>query len=59
MIPYIDYSKCEVCGACVELYPMFFEMRDGRVWIINYESFVDGVHGAIIFSCPFRAITIE
>lgn len=59
MIPYIDYSKCEGCGACAELYPMFFEMRDGRAWIINYESFIEGEHGTIIFSCPFRAITIE
>ncbi|MFI5296399.1 MAG: ferredoxin [Thermodesulfovibrionales bacterium] len=59
MIPYIDYSKCEGCGACAELYPLFFEMRDDRAWVINYEKFVFDEHKDVVYSCPFRAITIE
>lgn len=57
MIPYIDYSKCAGCGACAELYPLFFEMRDGRAWVINHEKFVFEEHKDVVYSCPFRAIT--
>ena len=59
MIPYIDYSKCEGCGACAALYPLFFEMRDDRAWVINYEKFVFGENKDVAYCCPFRAITIE
>lgn len=59
MIPYIDYSQCEGCGACAELYPLFFVMRDDRAWVINYEKFVYEEHKDVVFCCPFRAITIE
>ena len=57
MIPYIDYSKCAGCGACAELYPLFFEMRDGRAWVINHKKFVVEEHKDVVYSCPFRAIT--
>jgi ferredoxin len=59
LIPYIDYSKCEGCGACAGFYPLFFEMRDDRAWVINYEKFVFEEHKDVVYSCPFRAITIE
>ncbi|MDA8434092.1 MAG: ferredoxin [Nitrospiraceae bacterium] len=59
MIPYIDYSRCEGCEACAALYPLFFEMRDGRAWVIHSEMFVAGEHKDVVFSCPFRAITVE
>ncbi len=59
LIPYIDYSLCVGCGACAELFPVFFEMRDGRPWVINHEIFVAEEHGKVIYCCPFRAISIE
>ncbi|MEJ2682777.1 MAG: ferredoxin [Candidatus Sulfobium sp.] len=58
-IPYIDYSLCVGCGACTEIYPMFFEMRDGRPWVIRHEMFLVEKHRGVVQSCPFRAITIE
>jgi ferredoxin len=59
MIPFIDYSLCEGCGACAEVYPIFFEMRDEKAWFINYEKFVYEEHRNIINVCPFRAIRLE
>ena len=59
MILYIDYSKCEGCGACAALYPLFFEMRDDRAWVINYEKFVFGEYKDVLYCCPFREITVE
>lgn len=59
MIPYIDYSLCTGCGACAELYPMFFEMREGRPWVIHYELFIYEENGGVLRCCPFRAISVE
>jgi len=59
LIPYIDYSLCEGCGACAEIYPMFFMMKNDLPWLINHEKFVYEEHKAIPNCCPFRAIKIE
>jgi ferredoxin len=59
LIPYIDYSLCVSCGACAEIYPLFFEMRDGRPWVIHYELFIVEEHRGVVNCCPFRAITLE
>lgn len=59
MIPYIDYSVCTGCGACAELYPLFFVIRDDKAWVINHEKFVSGEHNGVLYACPFGAITIE
>lgn len=59
MIPYIDYSKCSGCGACAELYPLFFMMRDEKAWVINHEDFIFEEHKGVLYCCPFGAITIE
>jgi len=59
MIPYIDYSSCTGCGACAALYPEFFVMRDEKPWFINYEAFSVEIHKKVIFSCPFRAISLS
>jgi ferredoxin len=58
LIPYIDYSLCVGCGACAELYPLFFVIRDDRVWVTNHELFVVERDGKVIYSCPFGAITL-
>ena len=58
MIPYIDYSLCVGCGACAELYPRFFVIREDRVWVTNHELFVAERDGKVVFCCPFGAITV-
>ncbi len=59
MIPYIDYSLCEACGTCAELYPQFFEMKNGLPWVINHEKFDSEEHKGVLGCCPFWAIRIE
>ena len=59
MLPTIDYSLCVGCGACAELYPQFFEIRDDKAWFINYEQFIMEQHKGVLGCCPFRAISIE
>ncbi|MGE5237455.1 MAG: ferredoxin [Chloroflexota bacterium] len=59
MIPFVDYSKCEGCEACAELYPEFFVMKDDRAWVVNYELFVVETHAKVVYACPYGAITIE
>lgn len=56
---YIDYSLCEKCGACAEIYPLFFVMKDDLPWFINHDKFNPKEHGDIPKCCPFRAIVIE
>ncbi|HXX57433.1 MAG TPA: ferredoxin [Thermodesulfovibrionales bacterium] len=59
VIPYVDYSLCVGCGACAELYPLFFVMRDGKAWIMNHDKFVTEEHRNLIYCCPFGALTVE
>ncbi len=59
MVPQIDYSACEGCGACAEHYPLFFAMRDDKAWVINYEQFSHDEHEGVLYCCPYGAITIE
>jgi len=47
------------CGACAEIHPSFFIIRDEKAWLLNHEQFIPEEHGDLVFSCPFRAITIE
>jgi ferredoxin len=59
MIPYVDYGLCVGCGACASLYPQFFEMRDEKAWVINYEKFIYEENKGVAAACPFGAITVE
>jgi ferredoxin len=59
LLPTIDYSLCAGCGACAELYPQFFEIRDDKAWFINHEQFIMDKHKGVVGCCPFRAISIE
>jgi ferredoxin len=55
----IDYSLCQGCGGCAEAYPMFFEMRDDKAWVINADKFKAEEHKDILLVCPYYAISIE
>jgi len=58
LIPYIDYSLCVGCGACAEIYPLFFVMNNDLPWLINHEKFILEEHRNVPNCCPFRAITL-
>jgi ferredoxin len=55
----IDYGLCAGCGACAEMYPLFFEIRDEKAWIVNYEKFSVEEYRRNPVICPYRAIIIE
>jgi len=55
----IDYGLCAGCGACAEMYPRFFEIRDEKAWIINYDQFRVDEYQRNPVICPYRAIIIE
>lgn len=58
VLPYIDYSLCTGCGACVEAYPEMFELREGQAWLINHELFSIKSHDGIVDICSFGAISL-
>lgn len=55
----IDYSLCEGCGGCAEAFPLFFEMRDDKAWVINSEKFVLEQNPGVLTICPYYAISVE
>jgi len=59
LIPYIDYSLCTGCGACAEVYPVLFVMRDEKAWLINYDKFSPEEYPKVVYVCPFGAIKVE
>ncbi len=59
MVPNIDYSLCQGCGGCADAYPMFFEMRDDKAWVINADKFNVDEHKGVLTVCPYYAISIE
>jgi ferredoxin len=59
VIPNVDFGLCVGCGACAALYPLFFEMRDEKAWVINHEKFIYEENKGVVGACPFGAITIE
>ncbi len=58
MVLNIDYSLCRGCGGCADAYPMFFEMRDDRAWVINAGTFSSEVYKDIRRVCPYYAIAV-
>ena len=55
----IDYALCQGCGGCSEAYPLFFELRDDKAWIINPEKFTAKDKDGVLHVCPYYAITVE
>jgi ferredoxin len=55
----IDYSLCQGCGGCSDMYPQYFEFRDERAWVINADKLKTEEHDAILHVCPYYAILIE
>jgi ferredoxin len=55
----IDYGRCEGCGGCAEAFPLFFEMRDEKAWVINDDKFVFEDNKGVLTICPYYAISVE
>ena len=55
----IDYALCAGCGACAEMYPQIFELRDEKAWVINYDKFDLEEYRRNPVICPYRAIILE
>jgi len=58
MVPNIDYGLCTGCGGCAEAYPLFFEMRDDKAWVINADKFDALEHKGALTICPYYAISL-
>ncbi len=55
----IDYGRCQGCGGCAEAFPLFFEMRDDKAWVINADTFVFEENEGVLTICPYYAISVE
>ncbi len=55
----IDYSLCQGCSGCAEAFPLFFEMRNDKAWVINSEKFELEQYPGVLTICPYYAISLE
>jgi ferredoxin len=57
----VDFDRCASNGACMEIAPAIFEVRDdGYLYILNEEPGEDarGIVEQAIASCPTQAISL-
>ena len=59
IVPVISYGECNGCGACAEVYPNIFEMKDDKAWVKDYAACASEDCGLMLTICPVGAITLE
>jgi ferredoxin len=56
--PVVDFETRIGCGACVELCPEVFELRDEKSWVINPDKCNDSNCQEAADICPVEEISI-
>lgn len=59
LTPFVDVSICNGCGACAEVFPAVFELREDKGWVIATSSDPDLTADHFINVCPRRAISVD
>jgi len=58
LTPFVDISTCNGCGACAEIFPAYFELRDDRGWVTGCASDPALTIEHFVNVCPRRAISV-
>jgi ferredoxin len=57
--PVVDQETCIGCGACVDLCPEVFELKDDKAWVIGPEKCDACSCQEAAESCPVDAISLN
>jgi ferredoxin len=57
--PIVDEETCVGCGACADLCPEVFELRDDKAWVIGAEKCETCNCQEAADSCPVDAISLS
>lgn len=57
--PVIDFDLCVGCGACVEVCPEVYEMREEKAWVIGPDKCDTCDCQQTVDVCPSQAITLQ